>query len=124
MRAIALCAILVTRMICVCMPMFSRKVSALRPDKNMLVIVKVFPSGVILGKGRGTYMHVLPDLFDCLRSEWLPEHPWRKFPFTTFVEMLSAMLTLMVDSFSMSHYRKYLVRGAARGGEEESAKNI
>ncbi|CAN6550367.1 unnamed protein product [Malus baccata var. baccata] len=120
LKIIALFAILVTSMIGVCLPMFSRKVSALQPGKNMFVLVKAFASGVILATG---FMHVLPDSFDCLTSECLPEHPWRKFPFTTFVAMLSAVLTLMVDSFSMSHYRKYLVRGAARGEDEENAKN-
>lgn len=83
--------------------MFSRAVPALQPDKDLFVLVKAFASGVILATG---YMHVLPDSFDCLRSDCLPENPWKKFPFTTFVAMLSAVFTLMLDSYAMSYYRK------------------
>ncbi|XWS69566.1 hypothetical protein CRYUN_Cryun04dG0190000 [Craigia yunnanensis] len=39
-------------------------------------------------------------------SNCLPQNPWRMFPFTTFVEMLSALVTLVVDSFAMSMYKK------------------
>ncbi|KAL0442345.1 UNVERIFIED_CONTAM: Fe(2+) transport protein 2 [Sesamum latifolium] len=103
LKIIAIAAILVTSMIGVCLPMFSRAVPALQPDKDLFVLVKAFASGVILATG---YMHVLPDSFDCLRSDCLPEKPWKKFPFTTFVAMLSAVFTLMVDSYAMSYYRK------------------
>ncbi|TQD71243.1 hypothetical protein C1H46_043234 [Malus baccata] len=121
LKLIAISSILVTSMIGICLPILSRKVSALQPDKDLFVVVKAFASGVILATG---YMHVLPDSFDCLRSECLPESPWRKFPFTTFVAMLSALLAMMVDSFSMSYSRKsFLRRAAAREEDEESAKN-
>ncbi|KAL0352698.1 UNVERIFIED_CONTAM: Fe(2+) transport protein 2 [Sesamum angustifolium] len=103
LKIIAIAAILITSMIGVCLPMFSRVVPALQPDKDLFVLVKAFASGVILATG---YMHVLPDSFDCLRSDCLPENPWKKFPFTTFVAMLSAVFTLMVDSYAMSYYRK------------------
>ncbi|KAA8521202.1 hypothetical protein F0562_011863 [Nyssa sinensis] len=52
-------------------------------------------------------MDELPDSFDCLTSNCLLENPWRKFPFTTFVTMLSAILTLMMDSFALSYYKKH-----------------
>jgi zinc transporter 1/2/3 len=42
-----------------------------------------------------------------LMSDCLPINPWKKFPFTTFVVMLSALLTLMIDSFAMSYYKKH-----------------
>ncbi|KAM7524672.1 hypothetical protein LguiA_014574 [Lonicera macranthoides] len=103
LKLIAIASILVTSMIGVCLPIFTRAIPALGPDKNLFVIVKAFASGVILATG---YMHVLPDSFDCLTSECLPENPWRKFPFTTFVAMISAILTLMVDSFALSAYKK------------------
>lgn len=104
LKVIAIASILVASMIGVCLPLFCRKVTALQPDKDLFVVVKAFASGVILATG---YMHVLPDSFDCLKSECLPENPWRKFPFTTFVAMLSALVTLMLDSFSMSYHRKH-----------------
>ncbi|KAJ7953989.1 fe(2+) transport protein 1-like [Quillaja saponaria] len=104
-KLIAIASILIASMLGVTLPLFSSAVPALQPDRNLFVVVKAFSSGVILATG---YMHVLPDSFDCLTSECLPENPWHKFPFTTFVAMLSAVFTLMVDSFSMSYYKKKL----------------
>ncbi|KAJ7943265.1 Fe(2+) transport protein 1 [Quillaja saponaria] len=62
-KIIAINSILVASMIGVCLPLFSRAVPALQPDRNLFVLVKTFASGVILATG---YMHVLPDSFDCL----------------------------------------------------------
>ncbi|XVE91709.1 hypothetical protein REPUB_Repub01dG0034300 [Reevesia pubescens] len=104
LKLIAIVTILVASMIGVCAPLFSRQIPALNPDRDLFILVKAFASGVILATG---YMHVLPDSFDDLRSECLPENSWRKFPFTTFVAMLSAVVTLMVDSFAMSIYKKH-----------------
>lgn len=120
MKIIAIAAILVMSMLGVCLPLFSRSVPALQPDKNLFVVVKAFASGVILATG---YMHVLPDSFDDLTSECLPERPWRKFPFATFVAMLSAVVCMMVDSFSMSRYRKSFLRATGDGDAENNAKN-
>nr|CAD1841447.1 unnamed protein product [Ananas comosus var. bracteatus] len=91
---------------------------ALRPDRNLFVLVKAFASGVILATG---YMHVLPDSFDDLGSPCLPENPWGKFPFTAFVAMLSAVFTLMVDSLMLSFYnRKGRSEGAVAVVDNES----
>ncbi|KAL8254659.1 hypothetical protein R6Q59_032880 [Mikania micrantha] len=103
LKLIAIAAILVTSMLGVCLPILSRSVPALHPDTNLFVLVKAFASGVILATG---YMHVLPDSFDCLTSKCLPEYPWSKFPFTTFIAMFSAVATLMVDSYAMCWYKK------------------
>ncbi|KAJ4710656.1 Fe(2+) transport protein 1 [Melia azedarach] len=112
LKFIAICSILVTSMIGVCLPMFTHAVPAVQADKDLFMIVKAFASGVILATG---YMHVLPDSFDDLRSLCLPEKPWRKFPFTTFVAMLSAVVTLMVDSLAMSYYKKYCSKISGEG---------
>ncbi|KAJ4975862.1 hypothetical protein NE237_000968 [Protea cynaroides] len=104
LKIIAFIAILFASMVGVCLPLFSRAVPFLQPDRDLFIIVKAFASGVILATG---YMHVMPDSFDCLRSPCLPENPWKKFPFTTFVAMLSALVTLMIDSFAMSYHKKY-----------------
>lgn len=116
LKLIAIVSILVASMIGVCLPMFSQSVPALKPDSNLFVIVKAFASGVILATG---YMHVLPDSFEYLTSDCLPRNPWSKFPFTTFVAMLSAVATQMVDSFAMSYYRKLRSRVSAGGGIEQ-----
>ncbi|XP_004301422.1 PREDICTED: fe(2+) transport protein 1-like [Fragaria vesca subsp. vesca] len=111
-KYIAIASILVMSMIGVCFPVYSNKVKALQPDTNLFVIVKAFASGVILATG---YMHVLPDSFNDLASQCLPQKPWRNFPFTTFVAMLSAVVCMMIDSFSMSRYRKSFLRATGNG---------
>lgn len=104
LKIIATVSILVASMLGVCLPLFTRTVPAFHPDKDLFLVVKAFASGVILATG---YMHVLPDSFDDLKSPCLNENPWKKFPFTTFVAMLSALMTLMVDSFAMSYCTKH-----------------
>ncbi|XVE74434.1 hypothetical protein DITRI_Ditri12bG0017100 [Diplodiscus trichospermus] len=122
LKIIAIVTILLASMIGVCLPLFSRLMPALKPDRDLFTVVKAFASGVILATG---YMHVLPDSFEDLTSECLPENPWRKFPFTTFVAMLSAVVTLMVDSFAMSIYKKHcakaLMVSAGDGARPENA---
>ncbi|XP_010242082.1 PREDICTED: fe(2+) transport protein 1-like [Nelumbo nucifera] len=103
LKIIAIVSILVTSMVGVCLPLLSRSVPALQPDRNLFVIVKAFASGIILATG---FMHVLPDSFDMLRSPCLPENPWHKFPFSGFVAMLSAVGALMVDSITTSIYSR------------------
>ncbi|KAL4362093.1 hypothetical protein GQ457_04G010570 [Hibiscus cannabinus] len=115
LKAIAFVAILVSSMVGVCLPLFSSHVPSLSPDRDLFTVVKAFASGVILATG---YMHVLPDSFNDLMSDCLPENPWKKFPFTTFVAMLSALFTLMVDSFAMSVYKKR----CSRASETDAAK--
>ncbi|KAA3454165.1 zinc transporter 7-like [Gossypium australe] len=112
LKIIAFVAILLASMIGVSLPLFSRRMPSLGPDRDLFTIVKAFASGVILATG---YMHVLPDSFDDLMSDCLPENPWKKFPFTTFVAMLSAIVTLMVDSFAMSVYRKHHAKALMAG---------
>lgn len=103
LKIIAIVSILVTSMIGVCLPLITRSISALSPDRNLFVIVKAFAAGIILGTG---FMHVLPDSFEMLSSNCLKENPWHKFPFTGFVAMLSAIVTLAIDSMATSLYSK------------------
>ncbi|GFP84190.1 fe(2+) transport protein 1 [Phtheirospermum japonicum] len=103
LKIIAIVSILVTSMIGVCLPLVTRSIPALSPDRNLFVIVKAFAAGIILATG---FMHVLPDSFDMLWSDCLKENPWHKFPFTGFVAMLSAIITLIIDSMATSLYSK------------------
>ncbi|XP_039065344.1 fe(2+) transport protein 1-like [Hibiscus syriacus] len=118
LKVIAFVAILVSSVIGVSLPLFSRYMPSLAPDRNLFTVVKAFSSGVILATG---YMHVLPDSFNDLMSDCLPRNPWKKFPFTTFVAMLSALFTLMVDSFAMSLYKKR--SGPANNGATQEDGN-
>jgi solute carrier family 39 (zinc transporter), member 1/2/3 len=52
------------------------------------------------------FVHILPDAFENLTSACLSEHPWRDFPFSCFVAMVTAIGTLMIDSFSTSYFLK------------------
>ncbi|KAK4759341.1 hypothetical protein SAY87_022472 [Trapa incisa] len=108
LKITAIIAILTTSVIGVCSPLFSRSVPALRPDQNLFVVVKAFASGIILATG---FMHVLPDSFDMLTSPCLKKNPWHKFPFSGFVAMFSAIITLMVDSMATSLYSKKMSTG-------------
>lgn len=103
LKIIAIVSILITSMIGVCLPLITRSIPALSPDRNLFVIVKAFAAGIILATG---FMHVLPDSFDTLSSSCLKENPWHKFPFTGFVAMLSAIFTMAIDSIATSLYSK------------------
>lgn len=103
LKLIAIACILVTSMIGACLPLVTRSFPSIQPDTNIFVIVKAFASGIILATG---FMHVLPDSFDMLRSSCLNDNPWHNFPFTGFVAMLSATMTLMVDSIATSLYSR------------------
>ncbi|KAF3656334.1 putative zinc transporter 10 [Capsicum annuum] len=103
LKIIAIVSILITSMIGVCLPLFTRSIPALSPERSLFVIVKAFAAGIILATG---FMHVLPDSFDMLSSSCLKENPWHKFPFTGFVAMLSAIVTMAIDSIATSLYSK------------------
>lgn len=107
LKVIAIVSILATSLIGVCLPLFSKSVPALSPDREPFIIVKSLASGIILATG---FMHVLPDSFDALRSQCLPMTPWHKFPFSDFVAMVSAIATLMVDSIATNLYNKQGVK--------------
>ncbi|XP_008806707.2 fe(2+) transport protein 1-like [Phoenix dactylifera] len=122
LKLIAIACILVGSLVGVCLPLVSRSVSVFRPDSNPFALVKAFASGVILATG---YMHVLPDSFDDLSSECLPDQPWHKFPFTTFVAMMSAVFTLAVDSLMMSsRCRRKACCGAEFGDQEKGSRAV
>ncbi|KAK9267107.1 hypothetical protein L1049_009526 [Liquidambar formosana] len=121
LKIIAIASILVTSMIGVCLPLFSRSIPALRPDRNLFVIVKAFAAGIILATG---FMHVLPDSFDMLSSTCLPKNPWHKFPFTGFLAMLSAIVTLMVDSIATSLYSQKNSTGIIPESEVEGDREM
>ncbi|XP_058757210.1 probable zinc transporter 10 [Vicia villosa] len=121
LKIIAIFAILVTSMIGVSLPLVSRSVPALSPDGNLFVIVKCFAAGIILGTG---FMHVLPDSFDMLWSDCLDKKPWHEFPFSGFAAMLSAVVTMMVDSLATSYYsqkgkKNVIIPAEGEGADQE-----
>ncbi|KAH9747468.1 putative zinc transporter 10 [Citrus sinensis] len=122
LKIIAIVTILITSMIGVCLPLFTRWIPALHPDRNLFVVVKAFAAGIILATG---FMHVLPDSFDMLTSSCLKDNPWHKFPFSGFVAMLSAIATLMVDSLATSIYSKKCNSGVIpEAGERDQERAV
>ncbi|XP_078150671.1 fe(2+) transport protein 1-like [Carex rostrata] len=103
LKVIAIFVILISSMIGVCLPLVTKSIPVLHPDRNLFVVVKAFASGVILATG---YMHVLPDSFNNLQSPCLADKPWHQFPFTAFIAMLAALLTLLVDSLMLTFYNR------------------
>uniref|UniRef100_A0A803LZY7 Uncharacterized protein n=1 Tax=Chenopodium quinoa TaxID=63459 RepID=A0A803LZY7_CHEQI len=71
---LAILAILAASMVGVSLPLFSRSVPALHPDKDLFLLVRAFASGVIVATG---FMHVMPDSWNDLTSPCLPEKPWK-----------------------------------------------
>ncbi|GAB4829572.1 hypothetical protein Ancab_019240 [Ancistrocladus abbreviatus] len=102
---IAIACILLASMIGVCLPLLSNTIPALHPDRDLSLLVKAFASGVIGATG---FMHVMPDSWNDLTSPCLPDCPWRVFPFTPFITMVSAYLTMMMDTFATSFYERNL----------------
>ncbi|GAB4836828.1 hypothetical protein Ancab_001742 [Ancistrocladus abbreviatus] len=111
LKLIAIFTILVSSIIGIGLPLLSRALPMLQPDRDPFVIVKALASGVILSTG---FMHVLPDSWNDLSSPCLPESPWKKFPFPTFIAMVSAVATMMMDTIATAYYKKNI--GAAKQG--------
>ncbi|CAI0556938.1 unnamed protein product [Linum tenue] len=96
-----------------------------------MLIVKAFAGGVILATG---LVHIIPDAFEKLGSDCLPEVPWGKFPFAGFVAMMFAIATLSMESLAMGFYKRtvkplmaaltfhQLFEGVGLGGSISQAK--
>ncbi|KAI3893929.1 hypothetical protein MKX03_020112 [Papaver bracteatum] len=102
-KIVAFVAILVAGAIGVALPQLGKKIPAIRPEKDIFFVIKAFAAGVILATA---FIHILPDAFESLTSPCLKENPWENFPFTGFIAMMSAILTLMVDTLATGYYRR------------------
>ena len=99
----AIASILVAGAAGVSIPLLGKKVPALNPENHIFFMIKAFAAGVILATG---FIHILPEAFERLTSPCLGENPWGKFPFTGLVAMMSAIGTLMVDTFATGYYKR------------------
>ncbi|KAK6934740.1 Zinc/iron permease [Dillenia turbinata] len=99
----AIASILIAGAIGVSLPLASKKIPALRPENDLFFMIKAFAAGVILATG---FIHILPDAFNSLTSPCLGQNPWGNFPFSGFVAMMSAIGTLMIDSFATGYYKR------------------
>ncbi|CAA7027750.1 unnamed protein product [Microthlaspi erraticum] len=103
LKIMGIFVILISSLIGVFLPLFARSVPAFQPDKAAFFIVKAFASGIILSTA---FMHVMPDSYDMLNSPCLDDNPWHQFPFSGFLAMVSAVITLMIDSITTSVYTR------------------
>ncbi|KAM0055899.1 hypothetical protein Hdeb2414_s0006g00211541 [Helianthus debilis subsp. tardiflorus] len=88
LKIIGIATILITSIIGVCLPLITRSIPALSPDRSRLFLGSFFA-----------------------------DNPWHKFQFTGFFAMLSIIFTLMVDSMATSMYTSKNNAIAAEGGE-------
>ncbi|KAG0447877.1 hypothetical protein HPP92_028099 [Vanilla planifolia] len=103
LKSIALASILAAGIAGVLLPIIGRSISFLRPENDAFFAVKSFAAGVILATA---LVHILPDAFTRLTSPCLPAVPWRDYPFAGFIAMLSAIGTMMLDSFATGYYKR------------------
>ncbi|XP_057547501.1 zinc transporter 7-like [Amaranthus tricolor] len=113
---IAIGTILIFSMVGVSLPLICRVYPGFSPDKNIFLLIRAFASGVILATG---FMHVMPDSWNDLTSPCLPHNPWRNFPFTPFIVMISAYATMMMDSFFTAYYQ---INNGDHNGDDESSR--
>ncbi|KAL5977514.1 hypothetical protein ACLOJK_021861 [Asimina triloba] len=119
-KLIAIASILVAGMIGVSLPIVGRAVSAVQPDKDVYFLIKAFAAGVILATAM---IHILPDALESLGSPCLNEEPWGKFPFAGFVAMMSAIVTLMVDTYATGYYKRLHVDKENNGSKDVDSVN-
>lgn len=117
LKFIAIATILAAGAVGVLIPILGSSVAALRPENDVFFVIKAFAAGVILGTG---LIHILPEAFRSLTSPCLLEKPWGEFPLAGFVAMVSAMGTMMIDSFATSYYKRSHFRKAQPVDEEEA----
>ncbi|CAO2817600.1 unnamed protein product [Amaranthus hypochondriacus] len=96
-------AILGASAIGVSLPLLGNRVPVLKPENDIFFMIKAFAAGVILATG---FIHILPEAFEGLTSPCIGETPWQKFPFASFIAMVAAIGSLMVDTLATGHYRR------------------
>lgn len=103
LKLVAVASILAAGGLGVLIPILGRWVAVLHPEGDAFFIIKAFAAGVILATG---LVHILPSAFHSLTSPCLSGGPWQRFPFAGFVSMVSALGTLMIDTYATSYYKR------------------
>ena len=103
LKLIAIGSILVAGATGIAIPLLGRRKSFLATDGNLFIAAKAFAAGVILATG---FVHMLPDTGKNLTNSCLPSHPWLEFPFSGFIAMMAALVTLMVDFVGTQVYER------------------
>ncbi|GLJ39373.1 hypothetical protein SUGI_0804030 [Cryptomeria japonica] len=99
----AIASILTGGTIGVCLPILGRSISALRPEKDIFIIIKAFAAGVIVATG---FVHILPHAFESLGNPCLKGGAWENFPFAGFTAVMAAVGSLMADAMATGYYQR------------------
>lgn len=115
-KLVAIASILVASAIGVSLPILGKLIPIFNPENNIFFGIKAFAAGIILAVG---FIHILPNAFENLTSPCL-EGRLGDFPFTGLVAMVSAIVTMMIDVFATSYYKRaHLVVHKVNGEELE-----
>ncbi|CAL9235231.1 unnamed protein product [Arabidopsis halleri] len=117
-KIVAIPACLIAGIIGVLFPLLGKFFPSLGPETSFFFVTKAFAAGVILATG---FMHVLPEAYEMLTSPCLTSEAW-EFPFTGFIAMITAILTLSVDSFATSFLYKTHCKASKRVSDGESGE--
>ncbi|KAE8726045.1 Zinc transporter 3 [Hibiscus syriacus] len=116
-KLVAIASILMAGALGVSLPILAKKIPTFRPENNVFFLIKAFAAGVILATA---FVHILPDGYESLSSPCLSEKPWGVFPFSGFLAMVSAIATMMIDTFATSLYKKsHFNKALPVNGDEE-----
>lgn len=116
----AIPSVLIAGVIGVLFPLLGKVFPSLRPETSFFFITKAFAAGVILSTG---FMHVLPEAYDMLNSPCLTSEAWA-FPFTGFIAMVAAILTLSIDTFATSSFYKSHCKASRRIADGEDGVEV
>uniref|UniRef100_A0A1J3E2D1 Zinc transporter 3 n=1 Tax=Noccaea caerulescens TaxID=107243 RepID=A0A1J3E2D1_NOCCA len=114
----AIPSVLIAGAVGVLFPLLGKVFPSLRPETFFFFVTKAFAGGVILSTG---FMHVLPEAYEMLNSPCLKSEAW-EFPFTGFIAMVAAILTLSVDTFVTSSFYKSHSKASKRITDGESGE--
>ncbi|XP_021735924.1 zinc transporter 4, chloroplastic-like [Chenopodium quinoa] len=112
LKLVAIGSILVAGATGITIPLLGRRKSFLATDGNLFIAAKAFAAGVILATG---FVHMLPDAGQNLTNSCLPTHPWSDFPFSGFIAMMAALVTLLVDFVGTQVYERRAERMKRKG---------
>ncbi|KAL4318343.1 hypothetical protein GQ457_18G020740 [Hibiscus cannabinus] len=116
-KLVAIASILMAGALGVSLPILAKKIPAFRPENNVFFLIKAFAAGVILATA---FVHILPDGYESLSSPCLSEKPWGVFPFPGFLAMVSAIATMMIETFATSFFKKsHFNKALPTNGDEE-----
>ncbi|XP_071701684.1 zinc transporter 4, chloroplastic-like [Rutidosis leptorrhynchoides] len=101
LKFVAIASILLAGIFGVSLPLVGKKWRFLKSDSSFFFATKAFAAGVILATG---FVHMLPDATSALSNPCLPQIPWSSFPFSGFIAMMAALVTLVADFISSQYY--------------------